>query len=83
MKATLFTTSGCHLCEIAVMELKKLQKSGRIELIKEVEITNSDKLMKKYGVSIPVVKIFEHELYWPFELSDLEIWIKKIEMKKS
>tara|TARA_B100000902_G_C27029399_1_gene773670 strand:- start:187 stop:438 length:252 start_codon:yes stop_codon:yes gene_type:complete len=83
MKATLFTTSGCHLCEIAVMELKKLQRSGRIELIKEVEITNSDKLMKKYGVSIPVVKIFEHELYWPFELSDLEIWIKKIEMKKS
>ena len=83
MKATLFTTSGCHLCEIAVMELKKLQRSGRIELIKEVEITNSDKLMKKYGVSIPVVKIFEHELYWPFELSDLEIWIKKIKVRQS
>ena len=83
MKATLFTTSGCHLCEIAVMELKKLQRSGRIELIKEVEITNSDKLMEKYEVSIPVVKIFEHELYWPFELSDLEIWIKKIEMNQS
>ncbi len=82
MEASLFTTSGCHLCEIAFIELKKLQKIGRIESIKEVEITNSDKLMKKYGVSIPVVKIFEHELYWPFERSDLEIWIKKIELRQ-
>ena len=83
MKATLFSTSGCHLCEMALIELKKLQKSGRIESIREVEITNSDKLMEKYGVSIPVVKIFEHELNWPFELSDLVIWIKKIEAKHS
>ena len=83
MNATLFTTSGCHLCEIALIELKKLQEIGRIELIKEVEITNSDKLMEKYEVSIPVVKIFEHELNWPFELSDLEIWIEKIEMNQS
>ena len=83
MNATLFTTSGCHLCEIALIELKKLQEIGRIEFIKEVEITNSDKLMEKYEVSIPVVKIFEHELNWPFELSDLEIWIEKIEMNQS
>ena len=80
MKATLFTTSGCHLCEKAVMDLEKLQKSGRIEFIKEVEITNSDKLMKKYGVSIPVIKICEHELYWPFELRDLETWVKRLEV---
>ena len=83
MKATLFTTSGCHLCEMAVIELKKLQKIGRIEFIKEIEISNSDKLMEKYGVSIPVVKVFEHELCWPFDLGDLEIWIKKIEVKQS
>ena len=83
MKASLFTTSGCHLCEIALIELKKLQKIGRIESIKEVEITKSDELMKKYGVSIPVVKVFEHELCWPFDLGDLEIWIKKIEVKQS
>ena len=83
MKASLFTTSGCHLCEIALIELKKLQKIGIIESIKEVEITKSNELIKKYGVSIPVVKIFEHELYWPFELSNLEIWIKKIEVRQS
>ena len=52
MKASLFTTSGCHLCEIALIELKKLKKIGRIESIKEVEITKSDKLMEKYGVSL-------------------------------
>ena len=83
MKATLFTTIGCHLCEIASSELKMLQKSGRIEFIKEVEIADSDELMKKYGTSIPVVKISEQEIHWPFELQDLETLIKKIELRNS
>ena len=83
MKATLFTTSGCHLCKIAFLELEKLQKSGGIELIEEVEIANSETLMKKYMASIPVVKIYEHELYWPFKLRELEIWVKNIEVKDS
>ena len=80
MKATLFTTSGCHLCEVASSQLEKLQKHGKIELIEEVEIANSDKLIKKYGASIPVIKICEHELYWPFQLRDLERWIERLEV---
>ena len=81
MKATLFTTLGCHLCEAASLELKKLKKIGKIECIKEVEIANSKNLVEKYGTSIPVVKICEHELYWPFELQDLETLVKKIEVE--
>ena len=78
MKATLFTTLGCHLCETASLELKKLKKIGKIECIEEVEIANSEKLVEKYGASIPVVKICERELYWPFELQDLETLVKKL-----
>ena len=80
MKATLFTTSGCHLCDLANSQLKKLLQLGKIDFIEEVEIANSDKLMKKYGASIPVIKICEHELYWPFELRDLETWVKRLEV---
>ena len=83
MKATLFTTSGCHLCEVAGLQLKKLQKLGKITYIQEVEIANSDKLMKKYGTSIPVIKMCEKELYWPFELQDLENWVKRLEVNDS
>ena len=80
MKVTLLTTSGCHLCELASLQLEKLQKLGKIEIIEEVEIANSDKLIKKYGASIPVIKICEHELYWPFQLRDLERWIERLEV---
>ena len=80
MKVTLLTTSGCHLCEEASSQLEKLQKLKKIESIEEVEIIYSDKLTKKYGSSIPVVKIRDHELYWPFELRDLEIWIERLEV---
>ncbi|MDC2964003.1 glutaredoxin family protein [Gammaproteobacteria bacterium] len=83
MKATLLTTSGCHLCELANSQLEKLRKLGKIDFIEEVEIANSEKLMKKYGASIPVIKINEHELYWPFELQDLEIWVKRLEVSES
>ena len=79
MKVTLLTTFGCHLCEEASLQLEKLQKLKKIESIEEVEIIYSDKLIKKYGASIPVVKICDHELYWPFELRDLEIWIERLE----
>ena len=26
------------------------------------------------------IKICEHELYWPFELRDLETWVKRLEV---
>ena len=65
------------------LQLKKLQKLGKITYIQEVEIANSDKLMKKYGTSIPVIKMCEQELYWPFELQDLENWVKRLKVNDS
>ena len=58
---------------------QKITKTWENRYIEEVEIANSDKLMKKYGTSIPVIKICEQELYWPFELQDLENWVKRLE----
>ena len=39
--------------------------------------------MKKYGTSIPVIKMCEKELYWPFELQDLENWVKRLKVNDS
>ena len=69
-------------CEVAGLQLKKLQNWGK-SFIQEVEIANSDKLMKKYGTSIPVIKMCEQELYWPFELQDLENWVKRLKVNDS
>ena len=74
----LYTTSGCHLCEEAEKLLKKLQASERIQW-QPVEISDSDELIDRYGVRIPVVKEqgSEQEIGWPFSLEELRCWVRK------
>ena len=68
----LYSTSGCHLCDLA----KDLIDEALLEqsfILKVVDIANNDQLFEMYGVHIPVVK-YEHSpqaLYWPFSLDDL------------
>ncbi|MEX2365039.1 MAG: glutaredoxin family protein [Pseudohongiellaceae bacterium] len=63
----LYTTSGCHLCELA-----KDMISGHLDglelQLEEVEIADSGQLMDRYGIRIPVLRIegAEQELGWPF-----------------
>ena len=77
MKVNLYTTSGCHLCELAVTLLEDMVRAGKIREIEEVEIANSEILIQEYGTRIPVVAIDEEELDWPFEIPALEKLIKK------
>ncbi len=71
MTITLFTTAGCHLCDLAFEQLQTLQQQIPIQ-INSVEIGDDDALVAKYGVKIPVVKASNNaELGWPFELSEL------------
>lgn len=72
----LYTTSGCHLCELA----EKMLRSVIIHLHRRdpfnheaihlslVEIANDEKLVERYGVRIPVIKFSDAdtELSWPF-----------------
>ncbi|MFW5425801.1 MAG: glutaredoxin family protein [Methylophagaceae bacterium] len=64
---TLYTTAGCHLCELADAILKKMEV-----IIKYIEIGDNDDLVARYGTSIPVLKFTDDsELNWPFEQHDI------------
>lgn len=68
----LYTTLGCHLCERAKDELwPVLEHFGwRLE---EVDIADSDTLMARYGIRIPVIARADSgaELGWPFVAADV------------
>jgi hypothetical protein len=63
----LYSTSACHLCETALALIAPELDSLAITL-KEVDISESEPLMERYGIRIPVLKFVEgeEELGWPF-----------------
>lgn len=71
MTVTLFTTAGCHLCDLALQQLQTLQQKIPIS-IQSIEIGDDDKLIAEYGIRIPVVQCpNDAELGWPFDLAAL------------
>ncbi|RLA05546.1 MAG: glutaredoxin family protein [Gammaproteobacteria bacterium] len=71
----LYTTSGCHLCDDALVLLKQAQLA--VEL---VEIADDDSLYHRYGLRIPVVARVAggdvtDELNWPFDADLLASWL--------
>jgi glutaredoxin len=73
------TTEGCHLCEQAWAMLSYLQRTqpefmAKFELSK-VEISDSDSLVERYGIRIPVLVAQRDELGWPFELEEVLSWL--------
>lgn len=64
----LYSTPGCHLCEIAWDLLVPLVSTLPLRL-EEVDIAESDDLIGRYGVKIPVLKFADsdEELDWPFD----------------
>jgi len=80
----LYTAPACHLCDLAKELVWPLleAKGGHLE---EVDITQSDRLMERYGTRIPVLALApaagehnaeggEHsiqELGWPFEAEEV------------
>ncbi|HET8807122.1 MAG TPA: glutaredoxin family protein [Methylophaga sp.] len=76
MTVTLFTTVGCHLCELALEQLHSLQPQLPFH-IHSVEIGDDDALIAEYGVRIPVVKCTNNaELGWPFTLPQLKAFLQ-------
>ena len=80
MKVTLFTTSGCHLCEEAEAMLRHLQQALNTDInidIATVDIAESEKLMAKYGLRIPVIQASDgRELGWPFSIDELVSFLR-------
>ena len=69
---TLYTTSGCHLCEHAEAIL---EQGGHV--FQAVDIADDLSLMELYGVRIPVVKDASgRELGWPFDGTQLDAFMR-------
>ena len=83
MKVTLFTTSGCHLCEEAEAMLLHLRQELKLN-IATVDIAESDKLMGKYGLRIPVILATDGgELGWPFSIDELVSFLRASKHRRS
>lgn len=68
---TLFGTSACHLCELAEGLLVQADVQFSV-----VDISESDALFERYGVTIPVLRRDDGaELNWPFDAMTLAAFL--------
>ncbi len=69
---TLYGTSACHLCELAEEMLQPLFAAATGFDYCKLDISDSDDLVQRYGVRIPVlVDPRGRELDWPFSPEQL------------
>ena len=74
----LYTTLGCHLCTDALNLLNEYKIKEKFIHIEEIEIGDSDTLIEKYGIRIPVIQLSVDgpELGWPFTYQTLRHFLE-------
>jgi len=75
----LYTTLGCHLCDDALKLLDEYSaKTSPLDIV-EIEIADSDVLVDRYGIRIPVIQLPTNqlELGWPFDSALLKAFLTK------
>ncbi|MDF0752330.1 glutaredoxin family protein [Marinobacter sp. 71-i] len=72
MELTFYTTSQCHLCELAEALLVNTPMPEPVP-VDAVDIAQSEQLVKLYGTRIPVLRRNDtsEELDWPFTRDQL------------
>lgn len=70
---TLYSTEGCHLCEMAFSLLIQANVASQVDVI---DIAFDEELFSRYGVTIPVLSYQGSELNWPFDFSELTQWLE-------
>jgi len=72
----LYTTAGCHLCDMALAIVHPLVQRQGFEL-ELVEISEQESLVEKYGIRIPVIRLDgqENDLGWPFEAEQAQAYL--------
>ena len=65
---TVYSRSGCHLCEIAIDRIKSIKSDYEFNL-EILLIDNNDELEKEFGEQVPVIMIDNkiHD-YWKVDL---------------
>lgn len=73
---SLYTTAGCHLCEVAKSILWPLISEYQLGF-QEIDIAESDDLIARYGIRIPVLasSLVQTELGWPFDVEQAREYI--------
>ncbi len=73
----LYGTDYCHLCEQAEALLRELP--GQQYHVKKIDISESDELMDRFALRIPVVQIQydSEDLGWPFNSASLADYLNK------
>ncbi|WP_293267598.1 glutaredoxin family protein [Neptunomonas sp.] len=71
-KFVFFTTTGCHLCELAEA-LLVTNLNPEQHQVDVIDIAYNDQLLGCYGEKIPVIKNEDtsEELFWPFDAEKL------------
>jgi glutaredoxin len=74
----LYSTPGCHLCEMAKDIIFPLLDHYALYL-EEIDIAESDELIERYGVRIPVLKFPDRadDLGWPFDAAQIQSFLDK------
>lgn len=74
----LYSTAGCHLCELAEQQLREAQTQVSLQW-RWTEIVDSEDLMERYAVRIPVVaeSVSGAEIGWPFDQIELQNWLSQ------
>lgn len=64
----LYSTPGCHLCDLAKDIVWPLLSDYPLRM-EEIDIADTDELLERYGVRIPVLAALDRddELSWPFD----------------
>ncbi|WP_411389514.1 glutaredoxin family protein [Pseudomonas sp. MPB23] len=72
----LFTTLGCHLCELAEEEIMPLVEHGL--MVELIDIADSEALFEAYGLRIPVLRRVDTgtELSWPFDVEQVVAFLR-------
>ena len=72
----LYSTLGCHLCEQA-LEMVTPSLASHYQ-IKQVDIVDSEELMARYAVRIPVIVRQDSlaEIDWPFDQQEFLAFLK-------
>ncbi|WP_207063148.1 glutaredoxin family protein [Motiliproteus sp. SC1-56] len=71
---TFYTTSGCHLCELAEAMICATLDLDALS-VEAVDIADSDDLIDRYGTRIPVLQEGARELGWPFDQAQLTAFV--------
>ncbi len=75
----LYSTPGCHLCDLAKDILWPLLNDYPLRM-EEIDIAESDELLERYGVRIPVVAQPHslNELGWPFDTGKAQVFLRQV-----